>query len=403
MTARRDRSRAPALALSHRAGAGPTTYQRRNGSLTVTRRGNIQSALPPGLVLTAAWSWRLLLIGAAAYAAVRVLDLLSLVVIPVVVAVLLAALLRPLTELLHRRLSGPLSALLTLLLAVVVLGGLGYLIGARFALQLPSLIEQLVGTVHQLRTDLAGNGVGQRQLNEIETSVVDWLQRNHSQTVRYVTTGASYVFEFLTLTALTLFIAFFLLYDGERIWHWLINPLPQRESRRVDVAGRAAWGTITGYVRGTAIIATIHGTVIGLVLALLGVPLALPLAVVVFLGSFIPFVGALAAGGLAILVTFGTQGWLAALIFLAVLLAESQLEIHLLQPLIVGRYVRLHPLAIGLAFAVGTVLAGILGAVIAVPAAAVIHQAWPARRGRGATRAGGPPAAYFPDGTGASR
>ena len=119
---------------------------------------------------------------------------------------------------------------------------------------------------------------------------------------------------------------------------------------------------------------------IGLALALLGVPLALPLAVLIFLGSFIPFVGALVAGGLAVLVTFGTQGWVVALILLGILIAESQLEVHLLQPLIVGRYVRLHPLAIGLSFAVGTVLAGIVGAIIAVPTAAVINQAWPAYR-----------------------
>jgi predicted PurR-regulated permease PerM len=129
------------------------------------------------------------------------------------------------------------------------------------------------------------------------------------------------------------------------------------------------------------VIATIHGIVIGLALYLLGVPLAIPLAVLVFLGSFIPFLGALVAGGLAVLVAFGTQGWLTALILLGILLAESQLEVHLLQPLIVGRYVRLHPLAIGLAFAVGTMLAGIVGAIIAVPTAAVIHQVLPALRG----------------------
>ncbi|MFN2535510.1 MAG: AI-2E family transporter, partial [Pseudonocardiaceae bacterium] len=177
-----------------------------------------------------------------------------------------------------------------------------------------------------------------------------------------------------------LFITFFFLYDGERIWHWLISPLPPRDVRRADAAGQAAWATTTGYVRGTAVIATIHGIVIGLAMFLLGVPLALPLAVLVFLGSFIPFVGALVAGGLAVLVTFGTQGWVVALTLLAILIVESQLEVHLLQPLIVGRYVRLHPLAIGLAFAVGTVLAGIVGAIIAVPTAAVINQAWPAFR-----------------------
>jgi predicted PurR-regulated permease PerM len=357
------------------------THVRRNGSLRGTsRRGDIRFAIPRSLVLAAAWAWRLLLVGIAAYAAARVLALLSLVVIPLVAALLLAALLRPITELLHRRLPGPLSALLTLLLAVVVLAGLGYVIGVRFAQELPSLIQQLVGTVHQIRTVLAGRGVARLQLDQIEASVVDWLQRNRSEAVGYLTTGAGYFFDFVVMAVLTLFITFFLLYDGKRIWRWLLSPLPPRESRRVDRAGQAAWASITGYVRGTAVIATIHGIVIGLSLYLLRVPLALPLAVLVFLGSFIPFIGVLVAGGLSILVTFSTHGWLAALVVLGILLVEGQLETHLLQPLIVGRYVRLHPLAVGLSFAVGTVLAGIVGAIIAVPTAAVIHQALPALR-----------------------
>ncbi|HJT04657.1 MAG TPA: AI-2E family transporter [Pseudonocardiaceae bacterium] len=355
-------------------------HLRRNGNPRGKPSRGDTPLVPRSLVVAADWSWRLLLVGIVAYAAVRVLALLSLVVIPLVAAVLLAALLRPVAELLHRRLPGPLSALLTLLLAVVVLGGLGYLIGVRFTQQLPSLLQQLVGTVHQLRAELAGGGVAQLQLDQIETSVIGWLQRNRSEAVGYLTTGAGYFIEFFTLLVLTLFITFFFLYDGERIWRWLISPLPAREVRRVDAAGRAAWATTTGYVRGTAVIATIHGIVIGLAMFLLGVPLALPLAVLVFLGSFIPFVGALVAGGLAVLVTFGTQGWLVALILLGILIVESQLEVHLLQPLIVGRYVRLHPLAIGLSFAVGTVLAGIVGAIIAVPTAAVINQIWPALR-----------------------
>jgi len=353
-------------------------HPRRNGS----PRGKApRGDIPHSLVVAANWSWRLLLVGIVAYAAVRVLALLSLVVIPMVAALLLAALLRPVAGLLHRRLPGPLSALLTLLLAVIVLGGLGYLIGARFAQQLPSLIQQLVGTVHQLRAEFARTGIGQLQLDQVETSVTDWLQRHRGETVGYLTTGAGYFIEFFTLLVLTLFITFFLLYDGERIWRWLVSALPPREVRRVDAAGRAAWVTMTGYVRGTAVIATIHGVVIGLAMLLLGAPLALPLAVLIFLGSFIPFVGALVAGGLAVLVTFGTQGWLIAVILLGILIVESQLEAHLLQPLIVGRYVRLHPLAVGLSFAVGTVLAGVVGAIIAVPTAAVINQIWPSFRG----------------------
>jgi predicted PurR-regulated permease PerM len=357
-------------------------HLRRNGNPRGRApRGESTSVIPRSLVVAADWSWRLLLVGIVAYAAVRVLALLSLVVVPLLAAVFLSALLRPVAGLLRRRLPGPLSALLTLFLAAVVLGGLGYLVGIRFAQQLPSLIQQVVGTVHQLRAEFTGVGVGQLQLDQIENSVIGWIQRNRSEAVGYLTTGAGYFIEFFTLLVLALFITFFLLYDGERIWRWLISPLPPREARRVDAAGRAAWATTTGYVRGTAVIATIHGIVIGAAMFLLGAPLALPLGVLVFLGSFIPFVGALVAGGLAVLITFTAQGWVIALILLGILIVESQLEAHLFQPLIVGRYVRLHPLAVGLSFAVGTVLAGIVGAIIAVPTAAVINQVWPALRG----------------------
>ncbi|HYZ35461.1 MAG TPA: AI-2E family transporter [Pseudonocardiaceae bacterium] len=356
-------------------------HLRRNGNPRGRApRGETSSAIPRSLVIAADWSWRLLLVGIVAYAAVRVLALLSLVVIPLLAAVFLAALLRPVAGLLRRWLPGPLSALLTLFLAALGLGGIGYLVGTRFAQQLPSLIQQLVGTVRRLRSEFTGVGVGQLQLDQIENSVIGWIQRNQSEAVGYLTTGASYFVEFFTLLVLTLFITFFLLYDSERIWRWLISPLPPRESRRVDAAGRAAWATTTGYVRGTAVIATIHGIVIGVAMFLLGAPLALPLGVLIFLGSFIPFVGALVAGGLAVLITFTAQGWVIALVLLGILIVESQLEAHLFQPLIVGRYVRLHPLAVGLSFAVGTVLAGIVGAIIAVPTAAVINQVWPVLR-----------------------
>ncbi len=140
---------------------------------------------------------------------------------------------------------------------------------------------------------------------------------------------------------------------------------------------------LTSYVRGTTVVAAIHAVFIGLALWLLGVPLLVPLIILVFLAAFIPLIGILVVGALAILVTLATKGWLAAVILIAVFLVENQIEGHLLQPLVVGRAVRLHPLAIILALAVGGVTAGIPGAIVAVPAAAVITYAWPFLRGSG--------------------
>ncbi|WP_433275371.1 AI-2E family transporter [Pseudonocardia xinjiangensis] len=340
--------------------------------------------VPRSLVLAAGWSWRLLVLGVVAYLVVRVLALLWLVLVPIVVALLVTALVRPLAVLLQRRLPGPFSALLTLLVALLGLAGLGWLIDLRFTQELPSLTGEFLHTIRELGATLARLGVGEPQLAELQGDLMRWVQENRSQLLAYLTTGTGFAVEIATALVLTVFITFFLLYDGERVWRWLLGPLRPRAAARADRAGHIAWTTLTGYVHGTAIIATIHGVVIGLVVSLLHVPLAIPLGVLVFLGSFIPIVGELIAGSVAVVVTLGTQGLLAGLILIAVLIAEGQLEAHLLQPLIVGRYVRLHPLAIGLVLATGTVLGGLVGAVVAVPVAAIVHRAWPALAGKSA-------------------
>lgn len=362
--------------------------------------GTARIGVPRVLTVAVGWSWRLLLVGVAAYALVQVLALLSLVVLPLIAALLFTALLHPVANALRRLMPGVPAAGLTLLLAAAVLVGIGYVIVLLAAPQIPALFDQLLHTVHKIRQALAAGAPGAAgQLQSIDTTISNWLQQNQSQAVTILTTGASYLLDFAAGLVLTLFITFFLLYDGRRTWGWLLTPLTLRAATRTDRAGRAAWASLTGYVRGTAVIATIHGIVIGGALFLLGAPLPLPLAILVFLGSFIPFVGAFVAGGLAVLLTFSALGWLPALILLAVLVAENQLEAHVYQPMIVGRYVRLHPLAIGLSFAVGVILAGIVGAIIAVPVAAVVHRAWPALLGH--DRAGPQPEPLPDPGNGA--
>lgn len=326
---------------------------------------------------TALWALRALLVAAAVYVGVQVLVLLNLVVVPVIAALLFTALLWPLNKVLRRLMPDLAAAWLTLIVAVAVLGGLGYLVGMRIAASFPLLIDQLIATVRQLRDLLAQLGLGRVTLESLENAVVNWLQNHRSMLRNLARTGARYLFEFVTMLLLALFVTLFLLYEGERIWRWLISPLEQNPARRrVDRAGHVAWSTVTGYVHGTVVIAVIHGIVIGLTLFLLGVPLVLPLAVLVFLGSFVPLVGAIVAGSIAVLVTLVTRGLGEALILLAVLLTENQLEGNVLQPLVMKSYVRLHPLAIGLVLAAGGVLAGLVGVIIAVPTAAVVHRAW---------------------------
>lgn len=338
--------------------------------------------MPPALELAGAWAWRVVFVAAAGWILYQILAAVGLLVIPFVAAVFLASLLRPVTLRMNRVLPPPLSALLTLLLALAALAGVGYFVVVRALRGVPSVIDQFVATAEQLSARLQGAAVQSVDLDRIAQSGTDWLQRHRSDAINLITTGAGYTVQILTAVVLTLFICFFLLYDVERIWRWLLRAFPEPLRSRVDRSGRVASDVITGYIRGTVAIATIHGVVIGVVLLVLGTPLAAALTVLVFLGSFIPLIGALVAGGLAVLTTLATGGWLKAAILLGVLLAENQLEAHVLQPLIMGHNVRLHPLAIGLAVTAGTLIGGIFGALLAVPLTAIAYRTLPVLTGR---------------------
>ena len=219
------------------------------------------------------------------------------------------------------------------------------------------------------------------RLDQISSRVLSYLAQHKSVVTGAVVTGGRYFIEVLTGFILTFFITFFLLKDGRKIWTWLTSGLRPQARRRGRLAGDAAWQALVAYVRGTTVVAAIHAVFIGLALWLIGVPLAVPLTILVFLAAYVPLVGILVVGALAIVITLATKGWIAAVILLAVFLAENQIESHLLQPLVVGRIVRLHPLAIIVVLAIGGIVAGIPGAIVAVPTAAVISYAWPYLRG----------------------
>lgn len=173
----------------------------------------------------------------------------------------------------------------------------------------------------------------------------------------------------------TLFLTFYFLQEGDRIWSWVVRLLPQAVQPSVRGAGYRSWHVLSSWVVGTAVIALFHGVVVGVSLVLLGVPLAAPLAVLIFVGSFIPIVGSLGFGSLALLVALVSQGWVPALILLAIMLVNSQIEAHLLQPFIVGRAVHLHPAAVVLALTAGGLVGGIFGAIITIPIVASAHAA----------------------------
>jgi predicted PurR-regulated permease PerM len=336
--------------------------------------------VPAWLQRGAAWSWRLLLIALLIYVTFRVAVALRLVVLPCVAALLLAALLRPLTSRLRRAGLGPLGATwLTILAAGIVLAGLVILAANRVSAEYPTLQAEVKHTVHQVQTALAGSPLhlNSVRLQQYTNQAGHFLSQHQSMIEGTVLTGGRIVIELLTGLVLMLFVTFFLLKDGGKILAWLIGMLPDEARGRANRAAAAAWTALVNYVRGTTVIAAIHAVVIGLALWLLGVPLLVPLIIAVFIAAFVPLIGIFVAGALAILVTLGTRGWIAALVLLGVFVLEGQLEGHLLQPQVVGRIVRLHPLAIILVLAVGAIVAGIAGAIVAVPAAAALSYAWP--------------------------
>jgi len=342
------------------------------------------SQVPGWLQLTAGWAWRLLVLGVVIYLAFRLASVLRLVVLPFIAALLLTALLQPLTQRMRRAGLPALAATwCTLLVAVAVLAGAGVLAATQTSADYQTLAHELGNTVHELQRWLAGPPFRFRQsgLEQLSNRILAFLKQHESAVAGTVLSGGRIFLEILAGLILMLFVTFFLLKDGDRIWAWLTGLMSAEAGRRARGAGAAAWQAITYYVRGTIAVAAIHAVVIGTALWIMGVPLLAPLVILVFLAAFVPLVGILVAGAVAVAVTLGTKGWVAALVLVAIFILENQLESHLLQPLVVGRMVRLHPLAIILVLAVGAAIAGIAGAIVAVPITAALVRAWPYLRG----------------------
>jgi predicted PurR-regulated permease PerM len=313
---------------------------------------------------------------AALYVIVWVVGYLSVVVIPLSIALLLAALLAPaVAQLVSVKVPRGLAAAIVLIAGLAILGGLLTFVIVQFSAGLPQLQKQLNQSLQQIQDWLIFGPLHlrQEQLKEFINQAIGFLQNNQSSLTAGALTTASTVGEILTGFALTMFILIFFLSSGDQIWTFLVRGVPSNVRTRVDVAGRRGFASLVSYVRATAVVAVVDAVGIGIGLALIGVPLVIPLATLVFLGAFIPIIGAVIAGGVAVLVALVTNGVVGALIALAVVIAVMQLEGHVLQPLLLGRAVRLHPLAVVLAITVGLVTAGIPGALLSVPLLAVLN------------------------------
>ncbi|MGE5133743.1 MAG: AI-2E family transporter [Gemmatimonadota bacterium] len=377
------RSRSPVPGES--TGGGPLAAGPPGRAAVAAAADSGTGEVPGWLRRAAGWCWRLLLIAVVLYLAFRVASTLRLVVLPCIAALLLTALLHPLAERLRRAGLPALAATwCTLLIAVAVLAGAAALAATQTTASYPTLVHEIGNTVHGLQRWLGGAPFHLRQtgLEQLSNRVLSYLKQHQAMVAGTVMTGGRIFLQLLAGVILTLFVTFFLLKDGDRIWGWLLGFLGREPGQRARAGGAAAWLALTHYARGTVAVAAIHAVVIGCALWILGVPIFVPLIILVFLAAFVPLVGILVAGALAVAVTLGTRGWLAAVVLVIVFIVENQIESHLLQPLLVGHMVHLHPLAIILVLAVGGVVAGIPGAIIAVPLAAALTRAAPYLSGR---------------------
>lgn len=344
----------------------------------VTGHTNFSRAqVPWGLDLAAAWSWRLIVITVAVLAVGWVLAYFAVVTLPLVIALLIAALAAPFVRLLMKlRIPQGLAA------GIVVLGGLASVIG---------LLTFVGNQIVQGASDLAGqvaDGLGEVRdwlqdgpIDASDSQINDWIARaqeilqEQSQSIEpgQVTELGTALGHFFAGFFIVLFASYFFLADGQRIWSWVVHLFPRASREHVDSSGRVAWISLTQFVRATVIVALVDAGGIMLGAWLLGVPLVLPIGVLVFLGAFVPMVGAATAGLVATLVALVAVGPYTALAMLGVVILVQQLEGHVLQPLVLGRFVSVHPLGVIVAIGCGVLLAGIAGALVAVPLAAVAN------------------------------
>ncbi|OBB78441.1 MULTISPECIES: AI-2E family transporter [unclassified Mycobacterium] len=326
----------------------------------------------------AAWSWRLLVILAAVVALLWVFKRLEIIVVPVALATILAALLMPAVDFLDRRGAPRAGAVALMLLSgFAVVGGIMSFVVTQFIEGAPELTQQVSRSIDGMRNWLIDGPLhlSRDQIDNAGNAAIEALQNNQERVTTGALSTAGTVTEIVTGAVLVLFTLIFLLQGGRNIFAFVTQIFPVHVRDRVREAGKAGFHSLIGYVRATFLVALVDAVGIGTGLAIMGVPLALPLASLVFLGAFIPLVGAVIAGALAVVVALIAKGFIYALITLGLVIAVQQLEGHVLQPLVMGRAVSIHPLAIVLVIAGGGVLAGIVGALLAVPVLAFLNSA----------------------------
>ncbi|CAM5595201.1 AI-2E family transporter [Streptomyces mordarskii] len=356
---------------------------RRSGSATlaaaVRRAGDKGGRVHPGLRLATAYTWRLTVIGVAVYLAFSVLGQFELVAVAVFLALVATALLRPLADLLARVLPRPLAVALAVFGTLFVVMGLLALVGNAAAAEAGRLVGELRGGIGRIERWLEGPPFHVRRgvLSGTHDKVTAFASRHRATLISRALSSAGRVVEAGTALFLALFCSVFFIHSGDRMWRWFRGQLPERARSPWDRAARAAWTTFAGYTRGIIVVAASNAALVGIVLSLLRVPLALPLTLLVFFATFVPLIGSPIALAVATVVALAGRGPAIAAAVLLLIVAVGQFEGHVLHPLVMSWAVRLHPVVVAISVIAGSIVAGVIGAVVAVP---MVSVAWSVTR-----------------------
>ncbi|TIC82001.1 AI-2E family transporter [Nocardioides sp. GY 10127] len=342
----------------------------------------VSAKVPAGVDLAAAWAWRFIVIVVAGAMVAYAVAYFSVVVVPVVVALLITALVAPVVGGLARVVPRGVAALLTVVVGIAVISACLTFVGQQIANGSTDLADSTVQGLQQIREWLKTG-----PLQASDTQIDDYINQAQDYITQQFTSEPGQSSQLLTritevgLTLshvfagffIALFSTYFFLADGERIWSWIVRLAPWSARDRVDSSGHVAWISLTQFVRATVIVAFVDAVGISVWAWAMGLPFVAAIGVLVFLGAFVPMIGATIAGTVAVLVALVDQGLWAALIMLIGVIVVQQLEGHILQPFLMGRWVSVHPLAVIVAIAVGVLLAGVAGALVAVPTAAALN------------------------------
>ncbi len=325
--------------------------------------------------MAAAYAWRVLVVGAVVYAAFTVLGRFQLVAVAVFLALVITSVLRPLTDLMSRRLPRAVAVVVSVLGSVLVVLALLALVGNAVAGEWNRLAEELGGGINRIKQWLEGSPfhVSHSALADLQGKIASFLASHRATLISGALTGAGRAIEVVTGGALALFCSIFFIYSGEQLWRWTCAQLPEAARSRWRGAGQAAWHTFAGYTRGIIIVAGTNALLVGLALFVLRVPLALPLALLEFFAAFIPLIGSPIALAVATMVALAGRGPLVALVVLSLIVVIGQFEGHVLHPLVLSWAVRLHPVVVAICVIAGSIVAGVIGAVVAVP---MVSVAW---------------------------